>query len=184
MRCNTRRRLRLQCMQAGCQRCACQAAAAVQVCARQLQRRSPRLCFILKSHNILHAAQRVGSLKPSRSFSSPLLIDLRSSGDGVVAVRVVVRSLGLCRGEDRARAMFDGNRAAADAEGEDVICYAPQTPRLARACVGTVSAVAFEVRSTNVRFMFSSRNSISCRQLPTPTPYKCLPWCWPRWKCS
>jgi hypothetical protein len=124
------------------------------------------------------------SLKPSLSFSSPLLIDLRSSSDGVVAVRVVVRSLGLCRSEDRARAMFDGHRAAAQAEGEHVICYAPQTPRLARACVGTVSAVAFEVQSTNVCFMFSSRNSISCRQLPIPTPYKCPPWCWPRWKCS
>jgi hypothetical protein len=123
--------------------------------------------------------------RPFLSFSSPLLVDLPSSSDSVVAVRVVVRSLGLCRSGDAALGMLDGHRAAAQAEGVDAICYSPQTPQLARACVGTVSAVAFEVWSTCAKMFSKTQFNISFfRQLPIPTPYKCPPCRWPRWTCS
>jgi hypothetical protein len=77
------------------------------------------------------------------SFSSPLLIDLRASNESIAAVRVVVRSLGICREESKDLGILRTND-----EAEVSVCYAAQIPEDARACVKTVNMVAFEVRLT------------------------------------
>ena len=86
----------------------------------------------VRSHPHSHTA-----LTPSPSFSRPLVFDIRSSIDAVIAVRVIIRSLGVCGVVGRAQS---------EAEPSEEYCYAPQTPDEARACVGAVSAVVFEVR--------------------------------------
>ena len=84
----------------------------------------------LRSHTHAHTA-----VTPSPSFSRPLVFDIRSSTDAVIAVRVIIRSLGVC-----------SVARGAQSEPSEEYCYAPQTPDEARACVGGVSAVVFEVR--------------------------------------
>lgn len=81
------------------------------------------------------------------SSSSPLLIDLRASNESIAAVRVVVRSLGICRDESKNLGILCTGQPAND-EAEGSVCYAAQIPDDARACVKTVDMVAFEVRLT------------------------------------
>ena len=59
-------------------------------------------------------------------------------------MRIIVRSLGVCRGKGKVLDMHNNRHAEADTD--DDVCYAPQTPEDARACVGSVSMVVFEVR--------------------------------------
>ncbi len=103
-------------------------------------------CDIRKISTLIHGFVFATWLTLSCSFSTPLVFDFSSSNEGVVAVRVAIRSLGVCRRRCEVLDMPAGQPA--EAEASDDVCYAPQTPEEARACVGKVSAVAFEVRLT------------------------------------